>query len=145
MVKKIIEIYHKYEELWNYLVVGVLTTLVSLIAYVAVTRTFLDVNVPIELQIANIVEWVAGVLFAYFTNRRFVFKSKSDNKIKEFISFTSSRVITLFLDMLIKYVMVTLLGIYDLIALMVSMVTVTVVNYILSKFLVFKKDKHSEG
>ncbi|MGN0160558.1 MAG: GtrA family protein [Lachnospiraceae bacterium] len=145
MVKKIIEIYHKYEELWNYLVVGVLTTLVSLIAYVAVTRTFLDVNVPIELQIANIVEWVAGVLFAYFTNRRFVFKSKSDNKIKEFISFTSSRVITLFLDMLIKYVMVTLMGIYDLIALMVSMVTVTVVNYILSKFLVFKKDKHSEG
>lgn len=140
MIKKAIEIYKKYEEIWNYLVVGGLTTLVSLLAYIIVTRTgLLDVNDPIQLQIANIVKWVAGVLFAYFTNRKFVFKSKNGNKLKEFINFTSSRVITLFLDMAIMGIMVSWLGIIDLIALIVSQVAVTVGNYILSKFFVFKK------
>lgn len=139
MIEKIKEIYYKYEEIWNYLVVGGLTTLVSIVAYVLVTATFLNVENPIQLQIANIIEWVAGVLFAYFTNRRFVFKSKNQNKIKEFISFSSSRVATLLLDMLIKGVMVNVLGIHHYIALATSMVAVTVGNYFLSKFLVFRK------
>lgn len=139
MIEKIKEIYYKYEEIWNYLVVGGLTTLVSIVAYVLVTAAFLNVENPIQLQIANIIEWVAGVLFAYFTNRRFVFKSKNQNKIKEFISFSSSRVATLLLDMLIKGVMVNVLGIHHYIALATSMVAVTVGNYFLSKFLVFRK------
>lgn len=139
MIEKIKEIYYKYEEIWNYLVVGGLTTLVSIVAYVLVTATFLNVENPIQLQIANIIEWVAGVLFAYFTNRRFVFKSKNENKIKEFISFASSRVVTLLLDMIIKGVMVNVLGIHHYIALATSMVAVTVGNYFLSKFLVFRK------
>lgn len=139
MIEKIKEIYYKYEEIWNYLVVGGLTTLVSIVAYVLVTATFLNVENPVQLQIANIIEWVAGVLFAYFTNRRFVFKSKNDNKIKEFISFSSSRVVTLLLDMIIKGVMVNVLGIHHYIALATSMVAVTVGNYFLSKFLVFRK------
>ncbi len=139
MIEKIKEIYYKYEEIWNYLVVGGLTTLVSIVAYVAVTSSFLNVENPIQLQIANIIEWVAGVLFAYFTNRRFVFKSKNDNKVKEFISFCSSRVLTLLLDMLIKGIMVNVLGIHHYIALATSMVLVTVGNYFLSKVFVFKK------
>ncbi len=140
MIKKIIEIYRKNEEIWNYLVVGGLTTLVSLLAYIIVTRIgFLDVENPFQLQIANIIKWVAGVLFAYFTNRKFVFKSTNDNKLQEFVSFTSSRVITLLMDMVIMGVMVNVLGIYDLIATVVSMVVQIVGNYILSKFFVFKK------
>ncbi len=140
MIKKIIEIYKKNEEIWNYLVVGGLTTLVSLLAYIIVTRAgILDVENPFELQIANIIKWVAGVLFAYFTNRKFVFKSTNDNKLQEFVSFTSSRVITLLMDMVIMGVMVNVLGIYDLIATVVSMVVQIVGNYILSKFFVFKK------
>ena len=139
MIKKITEIYKKYEEIWNYLVVGGLTTLVSFVAYIIVTRTFLDVESPVQLQIANIIKWIAGVLFAYFTNRKYVFKSTNENKLKEFVSFTSSRVVTLFLDMAIMGIMVSVLGIYDLIATVVSMVLVIVGNYILSKFFVFKK------
>lgn len=138
MIKKIIEIYKKYEEIWNYLVVGGLTTLVSLVAYILVTRTILDVANPIQLQVANILKWVAGVLFAYFTNRKFVFKSTNENKWQEFLSFTSSRVVTLVLDMVIMGVMVNVMGIYDLIATVVSMVLVIIGNYILSKFFVFK-------
>ncbi|MCM1468185.1 MAG: GtrA family protein [Alistipes sp.] len=139
MIEKIKEIYFKYEEMWNYLVVGGLTTLVSILAYVLVTATFLNVENPVQLQAANIIEWVAGVLFAYFTNRRFVFKSKNENRLKEFLSFTSSRVVTLIADMVIKGVMVNVMGIHHYIALATSMVVVTVGNYFLSKFLVFKK------
>lgn len=139
MIKKIIDIYKKYEEIWNYLVVGGLTTLVSFLAYIIITRTHvLDVNNPVQLQIANIVKWIAGVLFAYFTNRKFVFKSTNENKLQEFITFTSSRVVTLVLDMVIMGVMVSVMGIHDLIATIVSMVLVIVGNYILSKFFVFK-------
>ena len=139
MIEKIKEIYFKYEEVWNYLVVGGLTTLVSILVYVIVTATFLNVENPVQLQAANIIEWIAGVLFAYFTNRRFVFKSKNENMIKEFISFSSSRVITLVADMVIKGVMVNVMGIHHYIALATSMVVVTLGNYFLSKFLVFKK------
>lgn len=139
MIEKIKEIYFKYEEIWNYLVVGGLTTLVSILAYVIVTATFLNVENPVELQAANIIEWVAGVLFAYFTNRRFVFKSKNENMFREFISFSSSRVVTLLADMVIKGVMVNIMGIHHYIALGTSMVVVTIGNYFLSKFLVFRK------
>ena len=75
-MKKLWATYKKHEEIINYLIVGVCTTIFSLIFYFASTRTFLDPNNPFELQIANIIKWVSGVLFAYVTNKIFVFKSK---------------------------------------------------------------------
>ncbi len=138
-MKKIWELYKKHEEIINYLIVGVRTTVVSFIAYVASTRTFLDPNNPIQLQIANIIKWVVGVSFAYVTNRIFVFKSKEKNILKEITAFTSSRVLTLFLDMGVMWLLVTKIGINDIIANTISIVLVTVGNYILSKLFVFKK------
>lgn len=132
-------IYKNYEEIINYLIVGVMTTVVSLIFYYISTRTFLDPEIPIQLQIANLIKWVTGVTFAYVTNKIFVFKSKRKDYLKEFATFASSRVRTLLLDMAVMYIMVTVMGIYDLIATLVSQVLVTVGNYILSKLIVFKK------
>lgn len=140
-MKKIWRIYKKYEEIINYLIVGVCTTIFSLIFYFASTRTFLDPNNPIQLQIANIIKWVSGVLFAYVTNKIFVFKSRRKDIGKEFIRFASSRVITLFLDMFVMWLMVTKMGIYDAVATLVSQVLVTVGNYIFSKLFVFRKKK----
>ena len=140
-MKKLWAIYKKHEEIINYLIVGVCTTIFSLIFYFASTRTFLDPNNPFELQIANIIKWVSGVLFAYVTNKIFVFKSKGKDILKEFVQFTSSRVATLFLDMFVMWLMVTKMGIWDVIATLVSQVLVTVGNYILSKLLVFRKKK----
>ncbi len=142
-MNKIWNIYKKHEEIVNYIIVGVMTTIVSLVFYFISTRTFLNPNNPIELQIANIIKWVSGVLFAYVTNRIFVFKSKRKDIWKEFIQFTSSRVATLFLDMLIMAVMVTKMGVYDLIATLVSQVLVTIGNYLLSKLFVFKNKKEN--
>lgn len=131
-------IYKKHEEIINYLIVGVLTTIVSLFFYYVSTRTFLDPKNPFQLQIANMIKWITGVLFAYVTNRIFVFKSKRKDIGKEFMQFTSSRVATLFLDMIAMAVMVTRMGMNDLVATFISLVLVTVANYVLSKLFVFK-------
>ena len=78
-----IKIYKKYEELINYLIIGILTTVVSLATYYLLTLTILDANNKVYLQIANIISWLASVTFAYFTNRKFVFKVKNKSNIKE--------------------------------------------------------------
>ena len=94
----------------------------------------------LELQIANIISWIAGVIFAYITNRKFVFESKNNNKIKEVSNFVLARVLTLVLDMLIMFIFVTWLGFSDKIFKLVSQVVVIVLNYVFSKLFVFKKD-----
>ena len=142
-MKKIIELYKKYEEIINYLIVGVLTTLVSLAVKWGLLFTILDAKKGIELQISVITSWLVAVTFAYITNRIFVFKSKSKDIIKEIVSFFSSRIITLLVDMGIMLFFVTLLKLdsrnWVLIWTMVVQVLVTILNYIFSKLLVFKK------
>ena len=132
-------IYHKNEELWNYLIVGVLTTVVSLSIYFICTETFLDPTNEIELQIANVISWVFAVSFAYITNRVYVFKSKSKEIVKEATTFVSSRILSLLLDMLTMFIIVSVLHFNDKIGKIVTQVLVTVANYILSKMFVFKK------
>lgn len=132
-------IYHKNEEIWNYLIVGGLTTVVSLVTYYACVLTFLNPKHAIELQIANVISWIFAVAFAYFANRIFVFKSKEKNMLKEATSFVGSRIITLLLDMLTMFIIVTLLHMNDKIGKIVSQIIVTVGNYIISKLFVFKK------
>ena len=133
-------IYHKNEELWNYLIVGGLTTIVSLVTYYICVLTFLNPNNAIELQIANIISWILAVAFAYVTNRVFVFKSKSKNIKKEATSFVASRVITLLMDMLTMFLIVTVCHLNDKIGKIVAQVIVTIGNYIISKLFVFKKN-----
>lgn len=132
-------IYYKNPEIWNYLIVGFLTTVVSIVVYIGLTRTILDAKVPLELQIANIISWVISVAFAYVTNRIFVFKSKSKKILLELSKFVGSRILSLLMDIGIMFLFVTVLGIKDIIGKLVSQVVVIVANYILSKLLVFKK------
>lgn len=131
--------YFKYAELINYIIVGGLTTVVSLVLFYGSTWTFLDGNNAIQLQIANVISWVGAVAFAYVTNRRFVFKSENTQVLKEALAFVASRVLTLLLDMGVMFVFATLIGINYNISKIVSMVLVTVGNYVISKVLVFKK------
>lgn len=132
-------IYYKNPEIWNYLIVGLLTTVVSLVTYFIATRTILDPTVELELQVANIISWVFAVAFAYVTNRIFVFKSKNKNIFSELSKFVGSRVASLLMDMAIMFVIVSLMGLSDVIGKVVSQVVVTIANYILSKLLVFTK------
>ena len=132
-------VYHKNEELWNYLIVGALTTLVSLVTYFVCTNTICDPKVPLELQAANVISWVLAVAFAYVTNRVFVFKSKSKKIFREMTTFVGSRVLSLLMDMGAMAIMVSLLHWNDGIGKIITQVIVTVANYIFSKMFVFKK------
>lgn len=138
-MSRLIDLYKKYKELINYLIVGGLTTVVSLGVYYGCVLTFLNPEVAVQLQAANVLSWIAAVTFAYFTNRKYVFESKNENRLQEAVAFYGSRVTTLLLDMLCMFLMVTLMGWNDKVAKLIVQVLVTVANYILSKFLVFRK------
>lgn len=136
-------IYHKNEELWSYLIVGFLTTIVAISVKWGLLFTILDAKNKIELQLSIIISWIVAVLFAYVTNRFYVFKSKSKQILKEFISFTGSRVITLLMEMLIMWFFVTYLKLnsktWVIIWTLVCQILIIIFNYIFSKIFVFKK------
>ena len=133
------EFLQKHREIIAYLIVGVLTTVVSWIVY-ALLRLVLDMNDPVQVQIAVVARWFAGVVFAYFTNRKYVFQSKDPNMLLEALKFAGSRVATLLSDMFAMWLMVSVLGINDWIATLISAVIVIVLNYVFSKLLVFRKN-----
>ncbi len=137
-MNKIKNIYHKYQEIINYLIIGVLTTLISIVTYYICVHTFLSSNNAIQLQIANIISWIVSVLFAYVTNRTIVFKSHSSKYLQEIISFFGTRLLTLILDMGIMFLLVTICSINDTIGKIISQILVIIANYIFSKFFVFK-------
>ena len=142
MIEKMLELYKKYKEIILYLFFGVLTTIVSLGSKSILLFVLLDASNPFELQLSIVISWILAVLFAYITNRIFVFNSKNQNKIKEFISFIMGRIFTLFLEMLIMW-FVTFLklntDLYVIIFTLLTQVIVVIANYILSKLFVFKK------
>ena len=147
-MKKIIELYKKYEEVINYLIMGVLATVVNLGVKYALLFTILDASNATQLQIAVVISWIAACLFAYVTNRIIVFKSKSKEILKEFISFISARILTLGMEMLIMFIFVTALGLnsdlWVVIWSIVAQVVVIVANYIFSKLFIFKKGAENE-
>lgn len=144
-MNKIKELLIKYEEVIRYLIIGVLTTVVSLATYYILTFTVLDPKVSIQLQITNVIAWIVSVTFAYFTNRKYVFKLKEKKNIKEASKFYLSRLSTLLLDMLLMQIFVIRLKFNDKIIKLIVQFVVIVLNYVLSKFLVFKsKVKNNE-
>lgn len=143
-MQKIKKLVIKYKEIINYLIFGVLTTIVSLGTYYGSVYTFLNPNDGFQLQVANVISWIAGVIFAYVTNRKFVFESKEKNKLKEATKFVASRIVTLILDMVIMWFGVTILHENDKIIKLLSQLIVVIANYVFSKLIVFKENKKNE-
>ena len=135
-MKKIIK---KYREMISYLIVGVLTTVVSMAAYYCCVFTFLNPENPIELQMANVISWILAVAFAYVANRKVVFQSKNNHVWKEVADFVGSRLLTLIVDMLLMFVCVSICGWNDKIIKILVQGFVVVLNYVLGKFYVFRK------
>ena len=137
MFNRLVYIYEQKKEVVNYIIFGGLTTIINLLTYFILTVTLLNVNNSIEIQIANVISWIVAVLFAYFTNRLYVFDSKNKNKKKELGYFFITRVATLFVDILIMYLGVNILLFNDKIVKIISQFFVIISNYILSKVFVF--------
>ena len=133
------EIIKRNREIISYLIIGVLTTIVSLISYYLLTITILSPNNPLELTIANIISWIISVLFAYITNRKYVFQSKDKNILTEASTFTLSRVTTLIIDILLMFIFVSILHFNDKIIKLLVQLIIIILNYIFSKLLVLKK------
>lgn len=129
LVKKL---YFKYEKFIIYFIVGSIATLINALSYYfyrMVINTY-EINV--------ILSWITSLLFAFYMNRKYVFKSKNQ-VIKEFINFTISRLLTLFLELIFMYILVDLVKMNDMFAKLINLIIVFICNYLLSKFLVFRK------
>ena len=137
--------YKKYDEIINYLIFGVLTTLVTIITYAIFTNTFLSSKSALDIQIANVLSWIIAVTFAYLTNRKYVFKSKAQGskRIKEIINFFLARISSLLVEMLFMYITVTLLSYNDFICKIIAQAIVIIFNYICSKLIIFKKEENN--
>ena len=139
MVEKIKQLCVKYEEIIVYLIVGVINTIVSWGACF-LAELFLDPNISWQNIVINTVGWVAGVIFGYFANRKYVFKSTNPEMMKEFLSFSGGRVSTGLMDIVLMFVLVNLIHMdYWIAKIFISSVLVVIANYLLSKFFVFKK------
>ena len=136
MIKDIIV---KYREIISYIIVGGMTTVVSLGSYYVCVLTFLDPADPIQLQAANVLSWICAVTFAYFTNRKFVFEVKQKQNIQEATRFFWARITTLLIDMASMAAMVSVLRINDKVAKIMVQFIVLILNYVFSKFFVFIK------
>ncbi|MDX5667183.1 GtrA family protein, partial [Clostridioides difficile] len=115
------------------------TTLVNIVSYLFFTRVIL-----FNFMVANALAWILAVLFAYVTNKFFVFESKRIEikfLFKEFLSFVSFRLLSGVVEMLIMYVMIDLLFVNDVIVKVFTNIVVIVLNYLFSKMIIFKNKK----
>ena len=141
-MEKIKELCVKHREILVYLIVGVMTTvfawairfLWNIVFYAGTAHPL-----PVQTTILTIVEFIAGVSFAYPTNRKWVFRSTNPNILKEAAGFVSARLTTLAIQMLLNLVIINLLHVNFYVATVVIGIIVVILNYVFSKLLVFRK------
>ncbi len=142
-MEKIKQLLVKYREIIVYLIVGVMTTIVSWGAMFFVNIViFGNPTHPDAFQnmVLSVVNWSAGIAFAYPTNRKFVFESKDPHIFTELIKFIISRISTLILDIVVRQIL-GFIGIDVFITTLISAVLVVIGNYVFSKLMVFRKKK----
>ena len=131
-------LYLQYKEVINYLIFGVLATIVNFVSYFIFARIL-----KIDEVISSGLSWLVSVLFAYTTNKIFVFESKTKTAkefLKEMASFFLARIISgITCDVGTFALMVKVFKINDIFSKIVTQIMVVILNYILSKFVVFKK------
>ena len=157
-MKKIRALFEKYREIIAYLFWGVMTTLVSWLSYALFEFIFHAVpgtlfGVALSIQLANILSWICAVLFAYVTNKLWVFESKSWEAAvvwPELVKFISARAATGVLEIAGVPLLVrlgldqTLLGREGFAAKILVSIVVIILNYVLSKLVVFRKNRENE-
>lgn len=144
-MKKIKELIIKCwsNDVLRYIFFGGCTTLVNLLCYY-VLRLFTEIN----MNVANTISVITAILFAYFVNSRFVFKSEAQNfeqRFREFAKFVGARLSTMVIEVGGVWLMVDFMHINDLAAKFVIQFIVLALNYVFSKFLVFTKKEEKAG
>ena len=138
--EKIFDLYSKYREIIVYGIIGALTTLIYLIVYYLFYKLF-----GTNYKVSTCIAWTVAVIFAFYTNKYIVFKSEDNSEIwKEFFKFILSRLFSLGVDLAVKWIMIDLLKLNEDFAVLTSQVVVIVLNYVLSKLLIFTKKNEEE-
>ena len=128
--------YKKYREVIDYIIFGGLTTLVNLIAFY-----IFDTLIGWPYLVANAIAIILSILFAYVTNKIFVFRTKelgAKENVLEFIKFIGFRGVSGLADMMTMWILVDLITVDTNIAKLLTQFIVVVLNYVFSKFFIFK-------
>ena len=142
-------LYFKHKEIINYLLFGGLTTVVSWGTYSLFVKA-----IGMSVGVGNVLSWICAVLFAFVTNKLFVFESKTwqpATALREFVSFIGARLATGVIEWFgVPYFSThglthPLFGVKGLLAKVVVSIVVIILNYIFSKFLVFIKKHKPEN
>lgn len=148
------KLFEKYREIISYVFFGVLTTVVNLVVF-KIFDKILGSNLYL---VTNIIAWIAAVIFAYITNKLWVFESKSwkaDIVLKELIGFFGARILSLGIEEAGLWLMIDIMHFEHIngfeimsftfdgnfIAKLIMQVVVVILNYIFSKFIIFTKKK----
>lgn len=137
MISTVRALLQKHRELVSYVFWGVMTTAVNYAAYFLLRNVLL-----VPLVAGNVTAWAVSVLFAYFVNKLFVFRSKDwawRVALRELWQMAASRLFTLGLETGILWLFVKKLLLNEFIVKLGANVVVVVANYVLSKFIIFKK------
>lgn len=155
-MKLIIDIYKKHKEIINYIIFGLLTTVINYAVY-ALCDLALSEAIKTDtarVAVSNVAAWILAVAFAYITNKLWVFESKSwrlSIVLKECAGFVAGRLATGVFDMVMLPLLVSwgldqeIFGVTGAWAKLIINVAVIILNYILSKFLVFHKKSGGNG
>lgn len=137
MKNTILKLYQANRQMILYLFFGVCTTAINTVCYWLLFDILSLKNVT-----STVIAWLAAVIFAFFTNRVFVFESRrtgAGERIREFVSFFGCRLLTGLLDVAIMAMAVDWMQWNGLLWKLISNIIVTVINYFASKFLIFRK------
>lgn len=153
----IVDLWKRYREIIMYLIMGVATTVVNWVVYAACVSVFhmdrLLWGFDIDVLISNVIAWTLAVIFAYVTNKLFVFESyswKLSFVIREFVLFVSARLATGVLEIFGVPFLVglglsqTIFGIEGMVSKILVSVIVVILNYVFSKLFIFKKENVTE-
>ncbi|WP_462410950.1 GtrA family protein [Neobacillus sp. Marseille-QA0830] len=127
------------KELIFYLIFGVLTTLVNIISYWLLSRIF-----HMDYKLATTIAWLLSVIFAFITNKLYVFNSRSletKTLAKEFISFIFFRILSYLVDLAVMVVMIEWIKSNDIFAKIIANIIVVILNFFASKFLIFSRSE----
>lgn len=136
-VKIIKELLKRYSDIIPYGFFGVCTTIVNMGVYWLCAHPAKMAVLP-----STLIAWFMAVLFAYLTNRKWVFHSTASTRQeirKEIVSFYSCRIATGVVDWVMMFVLVDLLHFNDMVIKIVANVVVIILNYVASKLVIFKK------
>lgn len=131
-MKKLVDLYKKNKEIINYIIVGGCTTVVSIVSYY-LFRLVLD-----NYLVCTVLSWIVSVMFAYITNRIFVFESKYKRIVVEFFKFVFARVLSLLSEIVAMAFLVQLIHVDDKISKILVQFIILILNYLFSKLFVFK-------